>query len=110
MEHRVTTWNYRVVSVLSPDGEDPTFDIREVYYEDGVPVRCSPEPVEIRGATVAELRSVYWQLSEAFWQPSLCYPEDFFLDPGDRLRADVGAGKPWREILKLTEAGPVAGR
>ena len=68
------SWNHRVIDVTAENEGDPLFELREVYYIDGVPVGHG-EP-SVMSETMEGLVKVIDRMKEALEQPVL-KPEDF---------------------------------
>lgn len=64
------TWNYRVVRTT--DGEEESFAIYEVYYDDdGRPEARTEDPVHPSGETLEELAEDFTYYQAALSQPML---------------------------------------
>jgi hypothetical protein len=64
------TWNYRVVRTT--DGEEESFAIYEVYYDDdGRPEACTEDPAHPSGETLEELAEDLTYYQAALSQPVL---------------------------------------
>lgn len=70
----MTTWNYRLIRHLNPDGKTMWVGVHEVYYDLlGTPVRCSDEPIQLTAVTVGDLRRGVEAILNAFEFPILTY-------------------------------------
>jgi hypothetical protein len=72
----VHTWNYRVLR--HGEGDEITYAIHEVHYEDGVPKSCSSEPAAVAAEDLVGLWETLELMSSAATKnkPVLNY-EDF---------------------------------
>lgn len=77
-----TTWNYRVVRIPHYNTENPPkwatgyemdYEIRQVYYEDGVAVSCGDGSYAPYGETPRELRKDLKMMKKALEKPILDY-------------------------------------
>lgn len=59
------TWGYRAVA--TPDGEEVSFGLYEVFYEDGLPTGMCPEPTLV--SSKRDFSDVIAQISEAVRRP-----------------------------------------
>jgi hypothetical protein len=69
-------WNYRVLVV--PDGDDPYFDIRSVYYDEaGTPISFSSRSFSPSGNSLEEMEAEFKRMMEATYKPFLWGDERF---------------------------------
>jgi hypothetical protein len=63
------TWNYRIVRIDC--GDEITYGIHEVYYDDGIPTSYTNNPVGCIGSNLEELNESFSHMSLAFNKPTL---------------------------------------
>lgn len=76
-------WNHRIVALPCdfPDSGE-TFGIHEVYYEDGLPMSYTSEPIRIEADSLLDLMEMWDRIRKALDKPVL-RPADF--PAGDEL-------------------------
>ena len=71
-------WNYRLIEHDQLDG-DPIWAVHEVFYEDdGTPIGCTDEAIEIMGDSESKAFDSYRMMEEAFRKDTL--KMSYFID------------------------------
>jgi len=70
------SWNYRVLAFFIDD-DRKYFEVRTVYYEDGLPISYGEHGHPINGSTLRTTKITMKQMAKAFEKPVLWGDERF---------------------------------